>query len=123
MTCADGACTRATIYSETGGPMTEEAALRTPLGDLRVLELGDALAASVCGRLFAELGAEVLRIALPSESPAAGSASNDTTEATHARVVTDALKRLVAAASLQQHAPLADLVIIGGTPRELERVG
>ena len=123
MTCADGACTRATIYSETGGPMTEEAALRTPLGDLRVLELGDALAASVCGRLFAELGAEVLRIALPSESPAAGSASNDTTEATHARVVTDALKRLVGAASLQQHAPLADLVIIGGTPRELERVG
>ena len=97
--------------------MTTDTPARTPLGDLRVLELGDALAASVCGRLFAELGAEVLRVALPAGSPP------DTTEAEHARVVTDALKRTVSADSLPRHARRADLVILGGAPRDLERAG
>ena len=97
--------------------MAAEASLRTPLGDLRVLELGGALAASVCGRLFAELGAEVLRVALPDGS------SSDTTEAVHARVVTDALKRDVPAESVARHAPRADVIILGGAPRELERTG
>ncbi len=97
--------------------MTTEAPRRTPLGDLRVLELGDALAASVCGRLFAELGAEVLRVALPGESAA------ETTESVHARVVTDALKRAVPADSVPRHAPRADLVILSGAPRDLERAG
>lgn len=102
---------------ESSSPLTAEASRQTPLGDLRVLELGDALAASVCGRLFAELGAEVLRVTLPGESPP------ETTEAAHARVVTDALKRTVPAESVARHATRADLVIVGGAPRDLERAG
>ncbi len=101
----------------TDNPVMTNHALRMPLGDLRVLEIGDALAASVCGRLFAELGAEVLRVDL------GGSESNDTIEAIHARLVTDALKRTVAAERVPHHAPIADLIILGGSPGDLERQG
>ena len=75
--------------------------MSTPLLDgLRVLEIGEPLAASVCGRMFAELGAEVLQLRLPeAERPPASR------EAQLAREVTDALKR---------EASLADLETLAG---------
>jgi len=89
-----------------------------PLGDLRVLELGEALAASVCGRLFAELGAEVLQARLPvAERPP------ETTEARSARRVMDALKASVDASRVAELVPLAHMIVIGGAPRDLERAG
>jgi crotonobetainyl-CoA:carnitine CoA-transferase CaiB-like acyl-CoA transferase len=91
---------------------------RMLLGDLRVLELGEALAGSVCGRLFAELGAEVLQIRLPSNAR-----PTETTEARHVRRVTDALKHEVDASRLAELASEADLIIAGGAPGDLEGVG
>ena len=88
------------------------------LGDLRVLELGEALAASVCGRLFAELGAEVLQIRLPS-----GARPTETTEARRARRVTDALKQEVDAGRLAELAGQADLIVAGGAPGGIEGAG
>ena len=88
------------------------------LGDLRVLELGEALAASVCGRLFAELGAEVLQMRLPVDQR-----PPETTAARHARRATDALKREVDASRLAKLAGLADLIVAGGAPGKLEGAG
>ena len=88
------------------------------LGDLRVLELGEGLAGSVCGRLFAELGAEVLQLRPPAaERPPLSTESRET------RLVTDALKREIAPHELQMLAPEADLVIASGRPADLERYG
>lgn len=88
------------------------------LGDLRVLELGDSLAASVCGRLFAELGAEVLQVRLPEDARTA-----ESSEARDARVVIDALKCDVSEDDLAELAARADLIILGGSPGVLERHG
>ncbi|MDA1146285.1 MAG: CoA transferase, partial [Chloroflexi bacterium] len=93
--------------------------MSTPLLDgLRVLEIGEPLAASVCGRMFAELGAEVLQLRLPeAERPPASR------EAQLAREVTDALKREVSLADLETLVGEADLVIVAGQPRDLEDRG
>ena len=95
--------------------MTSDRAL---FGELRVLELGEALATSICGRLFAELGAEVLQTRLPTDQR-----PPETTEARHARRVTDALKREVDANRLAELASQADLIIAGGPTADLEGVG
>jgi crotonobetainyl-CoA:carnitine CoA-transferase CaiB-like acyl-CoA transferase len=95
--------------------MTDDGML---LCDLRVLELGEALAASVCGRLFAELGAEVLQIRLPLDQR-----PPETTETRHARQVTDALKREVSVSRLAELAVKADLIVAGGAPSDLEQAG
>ena len=58
------------------------------LEHVRVLELGDSLAAAVCGRLFAELGSEVLQVRGSKEEQKIASS-----ETRLAREVTDALKR------------------------------
>ena len=88
------------------------------LGDLRVLELGDSFAASICGRLFAELGAEVLQVRLPEDARTA-----ESSEARDARVVVDALKCDVSEDDLAELAARADLIILGGSPGVLERHG
>ncbi len=88
------------------------------LHGLRVLELGEPLAVSVCGRMFAELGAEVLQI-----RPAEGERPPASREATLAREVTDALKREADLADLERLAGEADLVIVGGQPASLEAHG
>lgn len=93
--------------------------MASPLLDgLRVLELGEPLAVSVCGRMFAELGAEVLQI-----RPADAERPPASREATLAREVTDALKREADPADLERLAGEADLVIVGGQPADLEARG
>ena len=88
------------------------------LGLLRVLEIGDSLALAVCGRMFAELGAEVLQIR--GEGAAHHLAS---TESELAREVVDALKLEVDADRLGELASEADLVLVGGDVTELEPRG
>jgi crotonobetainyl-CoA:carnitine CoA-transferase CaiB-like acyl-CoA transferase len=88
------------------------------LAGLRILEVGESLAVSVCGRLFAELGAEVLQLRLAeSERPPASR------EAQLAREVTDALKREAPLADLERLASEADLILVGGQPADLEARG
>ena len=93
--------------------------MTNPLLDgLRVLEIGEPLAASVCGRMFAELGAEVLQLRLPeAERPPASR------EATLAREVTDALKREAPLDDLGTLVAETDLVIVAGQPPDLEARG
>lgn len=93
--------------------------MTSPLLDgLRILEVGEPLAVSVCGRMFAELGAEVLQIRLPeAERPPASR------EGQLAREVTDALKREAALADLETLAAKADLVLVGGQPADLDARG
>ena len=93
--------------------------MASPLLDgLRVLELGESLAASICGRMFAELGAEVLQIRLPE-----GEREPSSHEARLAREVTDALKREANLADLNELLGSADLVLVGGQPDDLEAGG
>ena len=91
---------------------------RLLLAGLRILEVGEPLAVAVCGRMFAELGAEVLQVRVPAaERPA------ESTEARHAREVIDALKREVGIDRLEALASDADLIVVGGEPRDLEGRG
>ena len=93
--------------------------MASPLLDgLHVLELGESLAVSVCGRMFAELGAEVLQIRLHEDAPEPTSC-----EARLAREVTDALKREANLAELDELLGAADLVLVGGRPGDLEARG
>ena len=88
------------------------------LSGLRVLEIGEPLAVAVCGRMFAELGAEVLQVRIPpAERPSVS------TEASLAREVIDTLKRELAFDRLEKRTADADLVIVGGQPRDLETRG
>ena len=50
----------------------EELAEKQPLADLRVLDLGNMLAASYCSRMFADFGAEVIKVELPRGDPVRG---------------------------------------------------
>jgi len=88
------------------------------LDGLRVLEIGEPLAVSVCGRMFAELGAEVLQIQVPEDERPPASR-----EATLAREATDALKRVVPPSDLASLAADADLLLVSGQPADLERRG
>ena len=88
------------------------------LDGLRVLEIGEPLAVSVCGRMLAELGAEVLQVRLPE-----GERPPVSREASLAREVTDALKCEVPLADLETLAGDADLLLVGGPPADLEARG
>ena len=91
---------------------------RPLLDGLRILELGEPLAVAVCGRMFAELGAEVLQVRGPGDDRRGAS-----TEARLAREVVDALKREAEIDRLEELASEADLIVVGGQPRSLEARG
>ena len=85
----------------------------------RVLELGDTLATAACGRMFAELGADVVALrstaALSDEQPLA-------------RFALDVDKRIVVAspgrnAPLKRLVPGTDLIVVGGSPSQLSSRG
>jgi crotonobetainyl-CoA:carnitine CoA-transferase CaiB-like acyl-CoA transferase len=88
------------------------------LDGLRVLEVGEPLAVAVAGRLFAELGAEVLQV-----RPPAGERSPESRESRLAREVIDLLKREVEPGRLETLAAEADLILVGGRPADLEARG
>ncbi len=88
------------------------------LDHVRVLELGDSLAAAVCGRLFAELGSEVLQLQCSKEEQQPTSS-----ETRLAREVTDTLKRPLEPHHLDGSISKADLIVVGGQPQDLETRG
>ncbi|HEY3908698.1 MAG TPA: CoA transferase [Stellaceae bacterium] len=77
------------------------------LGGLRVAQIGDGLAAAVCGRLFADVGAEVSAIDPDRSSPLAEYLNHG--------------KTIVAAGAAGSHAALetARLIVCEGRPRDL----
>jgi crotonobetainyl-CoA:carnitine CoA-transferase CaiB-like acyl-CoA transferase len=80
------------------------------LAGLRIVQLGDGLAAAVCGRLFADVGAEIVRIGADCSSPIAqylndGGQIEDVPE-----TVNEAL-------------PRADLIVCEGGPQALRAHG
>jgi crotonobetainyl-CoA:carnitine CoA-transferase CaiB-like acyl-CoA transferase len=108
--------------------MTNDAAAnadQTLLGSIRVLELGPALAGAVCGRMFADLGADVVRVDA-SAGAANGDGSGDAT-----RLALSVSKRAVVldAASDADRADFArlaagsDLIVVAGAPPELAAAG
>lgn len=99
--------------------MSEGAGMPRPLLDgLRILEVGESLAVAVCGRMFAELGAEVLQIRGSEAEQHAASR-----ETRLAREVVDALKLEVEPPRLEELAADVDLVLTGGQPGDLEERG
>ena len=60
--------------SDTNSPeeLASETKEQQPLAGLRVLDLGNMVAASYCSRMFADYGAEVIKVELPRGDPVRG---------------------------------------------------
>ena len=94
------------------------------LHSLRLLELGGGLAAAVCARMFADFGADTVRVVLPSDAPA-----DDEERA--ARVTLDVHKRTVpldparaaGREALESLVREADLVVLAGNLEALGALG
>lgn len=98
--------------------MSEPTAL--PLAGLRVLEIGGGAAAAYCGRLLADAGASVTRVALTGDDPDAGIRRNDaTTEAAFAAWLAAGKQALDPedAQALTERTTHVDLVLVGETSR------
>jgi crotonobetainyl-CoA:carnitine CoA-transferase CaiB-like acyl-CoA transferase len=56
----------------SGEKSEARSAEKQPLADLRVLDLGNMVAASYCSRMFADFGADVIKVELPRGDPMRG---------------------------------------------------
>ena len=74
------------------------------LNGLKLTQIGDGLAAAVCGRLFADVGAEVVTIDAVDDTPLAQHLNAD--------------KEAVSAVPID-----ADLIVVEGVPRHLRQLG
>jgi crotonobetainyl-CoA:carnitine CoA-transferase CaiB-like acyl-CoA transferase len=95
-----------------------------PLSFLRVVEVGSGIAVSYAGKLFADFGADVIRLEM---HDASGSSPLDAQAAAYQSWL-DGSKRLSAigsdsdwSATLERLLPAADLLISGPLPADLER--
>ncbi len=97
----------------------------TPLlHSLRVLELGPALAGAVCGRMFAELGADVIKVDSPETGPAvAGGQEIDLALNSAKRRITLNLAAPDGRSESERLIGDADLIVCTFRPSEMERLG
>jgi crotonobetainyl-CoA:carnitine CoA-transferase CaiB-like acyl-CoA transferase len=76
------------------------------LAGLRIVQLGDGLAAAVCGRLFADVGAEIARVGADRSTPAAQYLNNGVPIEDVPEAINEVLSR-------------ADLIVCEGSPQAL----
>ncbi|MEE8337006.1 MAG: CoA transferase [Dehalococcoidia bacterium] len=90
------------------------------LDSIRVLELGPALAGAVCGRMFADLGADVIRVTgAAADAGDVGDAMLAAVNASKRTVVLDTASD-AGGAELVRLAADADLIVAAGPPSVLE---
>src|SRR4051812_30950713 len=94
------------------------------LEGIRVLELAPTLPGPYCGRLLAELGADVIKVEAPTGDPLRGLMPDVFRAANRGKrsVVLD-LKRAGVAATVERLAVWADVVLEGYRPGVAERLG
>ena len=97
----------------------------TPLlHSVRVLELGPALAGAVCGRMFAELGADVIKVDSPgSEAATVRGQGIDLALNWAKRRITLDLAVPDGRSEIERLAGDADLIVSTFRPDEMERLG
>ena len=93
-----------------------------PLQGVRVIELAAIGPAPFCAMLFADMGAEILRVAMPRESTFPAPEDSDPLWRGRSRLSLD-LKQGTARAALLRALTRADILIEGFRPGVLERLG
>jgi crotonobetainyl-CoA:carnitine CoA-transferase CaiB-like acyl-CoA transferase len=104
---------------------------RTPLDDLRVVEISDRIAGAYCGKLLLDAGAEVLKVEPPGGDPlrrftASGAALPDGVDSPLFGYLSAGKRSLTVPASdnaFTESLAGADVVILAASPADAERLG